>query len=35
MCDHPVNCLWYLLALFLMLVVPTLLLYWTWCGLLR
>jgi hypothetical protein len=35
MCDDTLECLWYLLALLLMMVVPPLLLCWIWCGLLR
>jgi hypothetical protein len=35
MCDHAIDCLWYLLAMLIMMVVPTLLLFWMWYGLLR
>jgi hypothetical protein len=35
MCDHAIDCLWYLFALFIMMVVPTLLWYVMWYGLLR
>jgi hypothetical protein len=35
MCDHAIDCLWYLLTLFIMLVVPTLLWNAMWYEQLR
>lgn len=34
MCEDASECLWYLLAFLIMLVIPPLLLCWIWCGLL-